>query len=74
MYCRLGDSTQDPGEGPKTGILKSIVFHKIPTVEFDFVAISVGVAKAYVTVCDGERQLSKMPATSGRGVGANFYP
>jgi hypothetical protein len=35
--------TGDPGKGSKTGILKSIVFHKIPTAEFDFAAISVTV-------------------------------
>jgi hypothetical protein len=35
-----------PGKGSKTGILTSIVFHKIPTVEFDFAAISI-------TVCGG---------------------
>jgi hypothetical protein len=34
------------GKGPTTGILNSIVFQKIPTVDFDFVAISI-------LVCDG---------------------
>jgi len=38
--------TESPGKGPKTGILSSIASHKIPTVEFDFAAISV-------TICDG---------------------
>jgi hypothetical protein len=46
--------------GSKTGILKSIVFHKIPTVEFDFAAISV-------TICDGGvAQMSVL--------GPNFLP
>ncbi len=31
------------GKGSKTGILKSIVSHQIPTVKFDFAAISVTV-------------------------------
>ncbi len=57
--------TGSPGKSPKTGILNSIVFHKIPTVEFDFVAISIMVrdetflrclwwdgAKGPVTACD----------------------
>ncbi len=44
-------SPESPAKGPKAGILNSIVFHKIPTVEFDFAAIPVmGVAKVYVTV------------------------
>jgi hypothetical protein len=44
----------------KTGILKSIVFHKIPIVEFDFAAISV-------TICDGGvAQMSVL--------GPNFLP
>jgi hypothetical protein len=38
--------TGSPGKGLKTGILKSIVVHKILTIEFDFAAISG-------TVCDG---------------------
>ncbi len=35
----------DPGNGSKTGILNSIVFHRILTVEFDF-------ASEYVTIGD----------------------
>jgi hypothetical protein len=34
------------GKGPKTGILTSIVFHKMPNIDFDFAAISV-------IVCEG---------------------
>jgi hypothetical protein len=33
--------TISPGNRAKTGVLNSIVFHKIPTVEFDFTAISI---------------------------------
>jgi hypothetical protein len=34
-------SYRGQGKGSKTDILKLIIFHKIPTVEFDFAAISV---------------------------------
>ncbi len=49
----------------KTGVLKSIELHKIPTVEFDFAAISV-------TACDGAL-LMYLPRSMGGG-GGGFYP
>jgi len=57
--------TRSRGNGPKAGISNSLVFHKIPTVEFDFAAISI-------MVCDVSI------VTSGKvgegSVGADFYP
>ncbi len=44
--CLVQNFTGDPGKESKTGIINSIILHEIPTVEFDFVTISV-------TVCDG---------------------
>jgi hypothetical protein len=46
--------TGGPKNGPKTGILKSIVFHKIPTVEFHFAAISL-------TACNGREGWKFLP-------------
>jgi hypothetical protein len=44
FICRNNNMLQGGlGKESKTGILKSIVFHKIPTVEFDFAAIPVTV-------------------------------
>jgi hypothetical protein len=72
VYCGLEDSTRyvsvceflhidntgSSEKWPKTGILKSIVYHKIPTVEFDLAAISV-------TVCDGAAKFSVMVSGGG---------
>jgi len=45
------DVTGSMGKGTNTVKLNSIVFHKIPTVDFDLAAISV-------TVCEGSKCLS----------------
>jgi hypothetical protein len=44
------DVIGSPGKGTNLANLNSIVFHKIPTVDFDLAAISV-------TVCEGSKCL-----------------
>jgi len=54
--------TGSPETVPKTGILNSIVFHKIPTVEFDFAAAwgAVGANFYFYTLLDRVSAKEKM--------------
>jgi len=58
-----------PGNGSKTGILNSIVFHRILTVEFDFASEYVTIGEVFIvtSVTVFDVRLATCGAQGGKG-------